>query len=412
LADIGYSQLFGKNGTEDGSPTVNLVNAARGAVCSLYRSSPLALSTGRGFPDPTGFGSALSSMYDHMCSDKPLPPPPAKKNPNGQCPGTIYKVKYQYSGYGFSPQTGEFNAAGPIGNVEYRTSNDGNYGPGFEYGTGNPRTFFFITSVGQNSTSFEKGALKGEITKIEVINGPDNCGGAYPYYPELPLPPGGYNPTVPYNDRGSNRDVDVKIVPYVIPVGVQVAVQPHITVKVGAVNIIFDLSGATLAPVLNVGPFNFAGGSDTQPNPNPPETPSPGIDPIALADRFDAIDQALKALKECACPDTSTLQVNQIAAGAQSYSYSPLSIDRNRYCAIALTQVPVNAKKQYGGFAPDVIYAGWAWFSGPGGYLSERMPVDSIGKVFKNDGHYNTFHFTLNKGFLCDAYELNVPLAQ
>lgn len=407
MTDFTYPELYGKNGTEPGNPVGNIVNAARGAVCSLYAAAPWALTQTVFGTDPLGVGSATSAFLDNMCGDKPLPAiPPA---PLGGLCAIGYNVTTAYSLGGGYVTGVSYAVLGPVGGITYRTTRFGQYEVGFMAGQGAAMQFFSIAGLSANAGDAEKGRLGGQITSITPIVGADNCGLQYPSYPRTPLPPGGYNPIVPYNDRGVQRDLPVKIPPVNIPVGV--LVKPTLVVNVGGIRVVFDFRGASILPLnvnINV-PLQIGGGNDINPNPNPPDpAPTDGINPIALADRFDRIEDLLKELKDCACPMVGALQVNQIASNAESLRFTPLAATTNRYCAIALTSIPVNAKKQFGNNAPDVVYAGWAWFSSATGYTSERMPIDAQGKIFENKGHFTVFNFTLYKGFRADAFELNV----
>jgi hypothetical protein len=200
---------------------------------------------------------------------------------------------------------------------------------------------------------------------------------------------------VEYKDRGTTVNVNVSIPPIIIPPGL-VQVNPKVEVKIGPNKVVFDLSGGKLSFEPNITiPITVGGGPNGE-NPNPPIS-LPDNDPD-LSARFNRIDALLAQIAECACddPDVGAL-VPTPGTEAVSQCVS-VPITRNRFCAIAITQIPANPKTEPGGAAPDVLFAGWAWFKA-GDYLFERSPIDAQGKLFRNPGGAEAFCYTLRNGF-------------
>jgi len=187
-------------------------------------------------------------------------------------------------------------------------------------------------------------------------------------------------------------------------------VAPKFEVKIGPNRVVFDASGGTLKiePSLNV-PITIGGGGSS-PNPNTPVTVGPDIDGEVLADRFDRIEDLLGELEDCAC-NNKPLGDYVVTAGTPAASQCvSVPTGRNRFCAIAIGQVPENRKSQAGGNAPDVLYAGWAWFK-TGDYLFERQPIDCSGKIFANPGGAEAFCYTMNTGYVATPLIVDVPIA-
>lgn len=409
MADIEYSEMRGRNGTEPGDVLLNLASAARQAVCGIYRASPGAIVGNDAAIDPIGVGRAVAGFYDRMCSDTgPMPTLPPSPG-TGQCPGTIYRVQIAWKWFQFTGTT-DRNLPGPIGPIKYRDTPGNNYEAFHEYGTQTPRQTAFIINVDQADAN-RKANLSASFTSITPVSGVDNCGQIAPTFPRAPLPPGGFSPTVPYRDRDGIRNVPVRIFPVPVPVGINVT--PTVNVQIGEINFNFDLKGAKLFPInldLTV-PINIGPGTDVQPNPNPPkEDPGEGLDPKAISDRFDRLEDLLEELKDCACKEEGDLTTTQFATNVTSFVKTGLPEGRNKFCAIALTKLPQDDKRINGENAPDVIFAGWAWFVGANGYTSERMPVDAAGKLFKNPGGFTGFAFTLQKGCRGNAFQLDAPI--
>lgn len=411
MADYSLDTIKNNSGANSPDTPLNIVSAARNGLCGLYRAKPWALF---GVPGPDSDMSPQSQAFrqfaDNLCNDAPLPPmlPPTL---GGKCQ-ILYDVTFRYSGD--PDQAPPFNitdtrrVTGPIGGVQLRT-NPAN--PSFWQ-------FYFTAGVSNsiiNIGQFQKaesnaGGFSAGITSIVAVNPAlDVCGGTDPGFPVQPVGPGDYSPPVQYRDRGTNVNVNVNIPPIIIPPGA-VSIAPKFEVKIGPNRIVFDVSGGTLKiePSLNV-PINIGGGSPGA-NPNPPITATPEIDGELLADRFDRIEDLLDELEDCAC-NNKPLGAYVVTAGTEAASQCvSVPAGRNRFCAIAIGQVPANRKSQAGGSAPDVLYAGWAWFK-TGDYLFERQPIDCAGKIFANPGGAEAFCYTMNTGYRATPLVIDLPIA-
>jgi hypothetical protein len=204
--------------------------------------------------------------------------------------------------------------------------------------------------------------------------------------------------------------VNVNIPPIIIPPGA-IQVKPQITVKIGPNRITFDLSGGKLSfePDISI-PITIGRGPNGE-NPNSPIPLEPGLDGELIADRFDRIEDLLQDLEDCACDDSDLGALVATPGNNANSQCVSISVGRNKFCAIAITQRPTNEKSQAGLNAPDVLYAGWAWFK-TGDYLFERTPVDCEGKIFKNPGNASAFCYTLYAGYLGTPIILDKPISE
>jgi len=387
----------------------NLANAARDGLCTVYRNAPWALTYGEGGFDPTGLGGAFRRTLDNVCSDKDLPPLPP--SPGGGLCNVRYRVEYVTrspdSGGTIQESPGVIFLFGPIGGVAFEKTpglaNSGRY-----YIPNDIPTDKFVL-IQFPTTGPTAGKYSAQITAISPVTpGTDICGQADRQFPPRLPAPDEYGGNRTYRDRGIDITVPFKVPPIIIPPGA-VQVNPTLVVKIGKVEVNFDLSGASVN-------FNFGGGpggSVGNPggsNPNDPvQNPADGIDPELLADRFDRIEDLLKELEDCACkPDPSSGLV--VTPGTEAAGQCiALSVTRNRYCAIAVTQAPPNQRIQFGNNSPDVVYAGWAWFKG-GDFLFERFPIDAQGKLYANPGKASAFCYSMNAGFKGKPFMLDAPL--
>lgn len=367
-------------------------------MCGLYRNAPgLLVQPDNTFAQPfEQVNDSFRQFLDDLCGDAPLPPL-EPGTPGGKCPvayNVAHRLTFELFGGGTQFRTGTITVTGPIGAIARRQRPDDStqWQWGFYFAGGS--NFFPMGAFPKNS--FEARSTSATITSITpVVPGTDNCGPRPPQF--QPTAPTGnpYNPPVEYKDRGTTVNVNVSIPPIIIPPGL-VQVNPKVEVKIGPNKVVFDLSGGKLSFEPNITiPITIGGGPNGE-NPNPPIS-LPDNDPD-LSARFNRIDALLAQIAECACddPDVSAL-VPTPGTEAVSQCVS-VPITRNRFCAIAITQIPANPKTEPGGAAPDVLFAGWAWFKA-GDYLFERSPIDAQGKLFKNPGGAEAFCYTLRNGF-------------
>ena len=69
-----------------------------------------------------------------------------------------------------------------------------------------------------------------------------------------------------------------------------------------------------------------------------------------------------------------------------------------RFVTLDISAKPSNPKYESGGAAPDVFYAGWAWYNAAGENY-ERMPIDAIAKAFAIQPRATGFSFTCRQGY-------------
>jgi len=411
MTQFSIEQLQSNPLADSANTLANIASGARNAVCDVYRSSPGFITS----PDASSpglggdLGEAYRQMLDSLCGDRPLPPAPPKLS-GGQC-AIPYTVGWETKGPGPLGTVTTNNQTdilqGPIRGMQFIPSVGG--APFAEYAIvhGANSTRRIVLGFSTNIPRYE--VHRATITSITALNPElDVCGDTPNPFPSLPSTPDSYNPPTTYRDRGVDVDVTVNIPPIVIPPGA-ISITPKLEVKVGPNKVVFDGSGARLelSPELNI-PITIGGGTTT-PNPNAPVTVAPEIDGELLADRFDRIEDILEDIQKCACDDDGIGPlVTTVGNRAPSQCVS-ISVGRNKFCAIALSDQPINRKIQSGGSAPDVIYAGWAWFKA-GDYLFERSPIDSQGKLFKNPGGAEAFCYTLYSGFNGTPIILDEPI--
>lgn len=414
MVDFNFQELKDAAADPD-NPLKSLVNAARERACNLYQQNPDFMVPFTAV-DPTGVGEGLRGSYrqmlDNMCSDKPLPPAPTQQFSGGQCAGTEYQVNFRSGQNGvLNPGIASIILTGPIGSVGFRNSN-GITQLGMSIGTTPPfGNFYPIIQGGVGTTQAQIAQWRAEIVSVSAVSGPDNCGNKPPGYPIKSLSPGDYGGITQYKDRGVLVPAPWKLPPLTLPRIPSLGFQPTLIVNIGAINVSFDFRGAKILPIeiapdfdINIGPGST--------NPNLPVKYPTSQDIDALSKKVDKLQEDLDELEKCTCYKLDGLVGEQIATKVQSARILGLSATRNKYCSVRLTIKPENRKSQIGGDAPDVEYAGWAWFGNNFGILSERMPIDADGKVFRNDGGYTSFNFTLYNGFKADAFSLSLPIEE
>jgi hypothetical protein len=211
-----------------------------------------------------------------------------------------------------------------------------------------------------------------------------------PTAPVVPSPPA-FNPTyLPVPVAPGGPMVLAPVVP-IIPVFIDADLN---------INADFNFD---IRPTLQVGPFNIQIGpsnveiypslpgresprlppGNDRPNPTDPvpptrpPAPSPpengkGCESVWTKTQVAKVFTELDDIKECACDE---LGDEFVILGALNPS-ATITIPKGKRIVvrISVNQVPVNAKKQWGGgSAPDVLYAGW-WSYGPNG-AGERLPI-------------------------------------
>jgi hypothetical protein len=412
MADFSIEQLKSNPLADSPSTPFNIVSAARNGVCNTYRAAPGLLTQPDGaFSQPfEAISDAYRGFLDDLCGDQALPPIGPRFG-GGRCaiPYVVsYETKVPISPSGQQTGSGTVTLTGPIGGMQLRQV------PGspnqMEFVISHQGGQFFFGVLSFDKTQPRAGEHTASVTGITAVNPAlDTCGGLSPRFPERVTGPTDYNPPVQYRDRGTQIDVNVNIPPIIIPPGA-VQIRPNIEVKIGPNKVNFDLSGGELKLEVNPNLEVNIGNGKGNPNTNPPISPAPGLDGELIADRFDRIEDLLEDLENCACNDADLSTLVATSGNNANSQCVSISVGRNKFCAIAITQRPANEKSQAGLNAPDVLYAGWAWFK-TGDYLFERAPVDCEGKIFKNPGNASAFCYTLYAGYLGTPIILDKPIS-
>lgn len=337
--------------------------ATKSVSCPLYKNYP-GFMTGEMFGSP--FAAQTDSLLNDLCNPTGnVPPPPTVPFTGGQCECVQYIVSYNINGYGIGNINGSVVKPGPIGRPFKRQTPGGtDFQTGFNYGSNGCETGFY---------SIIQSALEGTTTITSVVRQdaqPDTCGTLPPSYPIVQPPAADLNVNIPIQ-VSPNFNISV-------PVAVFAPLtQVFPSLRIGPINVDFDLGGLTLSPDIDL---NFPGFNPTgQPVPQP----GPGQKPSDRVEKCDLTEvlKYLKRLRECQeCDrDYDFLQTAFVDGVSGSITVPaggiPLTI------GLELIESPSNAKQQPGLTEPRVVYAGWGWFEG-NGFLGERMPIDADMKLF------------------------------
>lgn len=376
----------------------------------------------RGYAEAIGMGELYTKMCGPGPSENPKRLPPGGPI-GGQCDMVKYRVTVQVDEYyGNDEITRPVNPSvaevwGPIDRVypdgfgDYIDGETGARYPGFSsvkvvcrgFSTPNPgappQTVTLLATSSPSFVNFKN------VSVVAADGFTDVC----PPKPIVDYPPVGELPPV----QVPGPDGPITVRPTIPPITVNPTVNfsPTVNVNLGPFNVNFNLGGiVVLIPNLSTGPVTIGPGTpNTAPVPWTPDF-NLGDSIFNLNSKLDDQDDTLKKLKACVCDPYPPYDVETLFEGVQSGCYTLLPKERNEFCAINITQTPTNPKNQPGGSAPDVLYCGWAWFHTGAGQASERFPIDAFGKVFKNDGRYGVFCFTLYEGYRANVYGLHVPL--
>lgn len=420
MTDLSYDEV--RDASHDaGNGLGNLARAGRTALCTLYQNTPQWLLPDA-FGDPGGI--LARGFYDNIC--RPDFPPPSVPPPpfnGGQCP-VQYNVSYTVTAF-FPPNpSGSFSTAGTVsifGTIKgTRVAKVGSQWNVFLVGgaNGNPGASVDTTLLSIADTYDTPVAT---ITAISRVDGqPDNCGD--PNAEDDRVPPVNqieYNTTI----EVGGLDVSVPITVIRPTLDVDVNFRPEVVVNVGGIDVNFRLDGIT---------FNIPPGVDSpsptyplpDPRPNPPTRPPSGgggggggdcpdvnLDPILnklneIETTIDVIDENVVELLDCdrceRLPITSSEYTgNQIGSG-NSGLFS-LSEDAE-WVELVLTQIPENARIQFGMEAPDVRYSGWYAFR-TGNRMLERRPIHYENNALPVPKGVTAFSYTLYTGHEAIAYQ-------
>lgn len=418
--DLTYKDFRANRAAGNLSLYGQIADAAAEKICGLYGKSPASLV--RIIPFGTGLIDNSRGVFDDLCKD--IAPPPALPAPpfsGGQCDAVRYNVKVRVTYnqiYGEPPtvhqttQDVDDTVWGPIGGVSL--SNPGTYSflgvsvDGYAtvriacrgYGYDGIKPPGFYSPYGRSDFSIASAVL---ISAVRVDSLADNCGNPPATYPPPSTDPSDYDGTTNITISPTTIvNVPVRIVPTFAPViGI---FRPEFNVNVGGINVNFSAGGLTFSPTLEIPVGVNLPGSDPRTNPPtalPITKPSAGTCPdVNLQPVLDQLDIIKKEVEEC-CDRyhpfsdllTSDYDVQTLGSGSSGV----FNLHEKAYrVVLTITNPEAKGRSQGGGLAPEVLYAGWAWFKSGGGML-DRAPIDSPIKAFdvpaRCDG---TFAFTLN----------------
>jgi hypothetical protein len=396
---------------------------AREFVCGLYETYPGGLL--RMLGDSSLALSGRQTLLDKMCRPiNRLPPAPAQQFVGGQCPGFAHLVRVNTTRLGVlsdnsvSPSLEQLSVDvfAPIYDVKLTGLNI------LTAGASSIKAFQGITvyasaidangkpypyAYARNKYVDSPNAGTGDIRDISVDANPSdpmNCDAQKPKYPEKPIPlvsiTNNVNITVAPTLTVS---VPVTIIPTLIA-PVFGSVRPEINVKVGDLVVNFAPDGVRIT---DPSPTPIAPNLNYDPRIVPPDTinvddSTQSSTPVDLTPVLTVLATLKQEILDC-CerdapfmpPDAARLITTVLGSGESGFFNLPPNTFR---VGLVITDRPIKVKLQEGFIAPNVLYAGWAWF-GSGVGMSERMPVDSEQKMYSPPRYVsNAFGFTLYEG--------------
>lgn len=380
-----------------------MVNAARQAYCEARRRYPWAFNTI--FPD-SPIGQFYTALGDKICPNRP-PDQPVPETPawRAACP-IRYRVFFLYkepNNPNVPPSgiTGSVITLGPVQGIISRQ-----VGPVVRFdlqaaGGEDGLTFLFSTSSGPGA----RGA-SCVITSVQPLDSipPGGCELIAPprQYPEptwpepsdfiippAPIPPAGGPP--PPGGFPVPR-VFPPIIPVPVPVPVPVPIAPvfFIPVRIGPIDFNFDFGGVNLQLNGTVN-INIGGPQNTLP-PGPGDGGRPPIylpppdsvdcEPCDVSGVIELISATRQQLQTSIDNQTDILRpragsiVWTQPVGPFTSGMFALPPDA-AFVRFEFVDNPSNLKAQWGGGgAPDVTFAGWAFFGGLATEGGERIPLD------------------------------------
>lgn len=393
-------EQFGGGAYAAGTAVGDLIRAAGGFYCDAIRQYPnWSLS------NPLGLDPISRGINDRLCGGRPdLPLPDQPALPGGRCFCSRYRVFYEVDPDNAPPFTASYDTNGPISVLGWQSGlNPAAYD--FRVISQNDscnglRTENLVANISQ--TAINNG-YKVRVTNITPLAGaPDNCGGQVPKYDPI-------QPPINFLERNVNINLSPTI-PIAIPVilvrpNVDITLSPNVNINLQpqfnfpdlGINIGFDLGGININNNIASPTINF--GVPRDPRPVPPQLPpgqSVDTDLTELYRRVRVLQDQLADLLECACPPDKTLTPQTLGNGESGTFPLPAG---TRFVILQLNTIPGNRKFQSGFNAPDVLYAGWAWFRNTLNSQSEREPVDASIKYFIPTPNSNAFCYTLYGGF-------------
>lgn len=393
-----------------------VANAAVDAMCGIYSKSPGSLVPGAFTGNPVIDGADM--LYRNLCTPKgkapPLPTPPFN---GGQCCGTTYRVEVQATllisngqslPYNATPQ----NIVGKILGVEVKNSTTGGREitsvviSTMQGGDCSIPTDVIPLSTFVNNSDGTTSRIRIDSIDVSPVSGSDNCGSPPAKYPTAPLSPSDFDFEAPITIAPNvTVNVPISIVPTIVPV-VNVF-RPEFNVKVGDVNVNLSLGGFTFSPSVQIPVGTITPSGDPRALPPTPKAndpsqtqPSTPFDLKPIKDKLDEIDQEIE---ECCDrlapfdpPPNAKVGSDEVMIANSGNFVIP---SKTFKVTLEITQRPTQEKVEFGNDAPNVVYAGWAWF-GDGLSVGQRLPVDADFKVFSPPERVSKrFAFTMRRGY-------------
>lgn len=388
MSDLTFPSLNSDQGTETADYLRNAANGAANAVCSLYANYPSGIIPDLG--DPTGIGAFTDGLLNNLCRDRGQVPPPAQPPfIGGQCP-VLYFLNLTWVQGSFSGSGGGAGAFGPISNYREVTTPGGKSKSVFvDLAVGTPNQQLNFRVAGGLGYDDQPGEVVVNFAPVRADGNPDNCGSPPPIYPVVPVPPSVYSPT--YNIKGPGGTVSVPVT--IIPTLIQPSVnfRPEINVKVGPINVNFNLGGIDFTLDNSGGVAITLPSGDSRPT-KPPALPPK--EPRPKECDLSGINTKLDQIKECACGKKKVLKnISYAAAKGRQVS---LPSD-TQY--VVINSSPTNGVKYQvsEGNAPDVYHVGSASF-GVGATVGERIPLNYANVGLEAPPRATSFAYSLVYG--------------
>lgn len=382
-----------------GSAIGNAIKGAGEFYCDMIREYPnWSLS------NPLGLDPISRAINDKLCGPSYPPlPPPLPPITGGGCRCIRYRVSWEGK-QNLVPFSGFADVLGPVGQLIIEPV-EGDALRAIFYHQNEECTGWTLTGILQAGppSSWRDGRNEARITSIVRLDGlPDECRPNIPTYPPVIPPPEVTQRNVNINFGPSiGVNVPILIVRPDIDIDVNNEVnidfQPHFELPDINLDIKFDIGGVTINPTSGGDKPPYLPPPD--PRTDPPKLPATDLDKKLkpIKDDLKKVKEDLADLEKCACPDQGTPRVTQYTTNNALEVSVP---QRVVSCTIELTQIPTNARGQWGGGAPDVTFSGWGWFKYEDGGLSERQPIDSSLKAFIPPRPNPVgFAYTLQAGF-------------
>ena len=404
LYDYGQQQ-------KDGSPDLlgQLADVAVDAMCNIYYKSPGSV-VGREFPG-TPIVDGVDAFYRNLCAPKGLVPPiPQPPFQGGQCQGKTYNVNgsYTITSSGTVNHYSSPGLEGKIGGVGVRPvpgTTPQAHAVFVEYGVGSSSgtRYFQVSGQDYSPATF----ANPTIDSITVSGGgSDNCGDPPTKYPKAPLVDSDFNFNASITIAPSvTVSVPVTVIPTIV--AVNNVFRPEFNVNVGGINVNASLGGFTFSPTVQIQPGTTTPSDDPRALPPTPISNEPGkgqpatpIDLKPIKDKLDEIDQEIEECCDRLSPFDPPPNAKVGSDEVMIANSGNFAIPSKTFkVTLEITARPTQEKVEFGNDAPNVVYAGWAWF-GDGLSMGQRLPMDADFKVFSPpDRVSRRFAFTMRRGY-------------